>query len=179
MSHHRVMICEVMGRNAGWIALHAGLASGSDVILSPEIPYNLETICEFVESRMHRGWGFSIVACAEGARSTGGEQIVAKVDPTRPEPVRLGGVGQLLASQIQERSGIETRTTVLGYIQRSGTPTAADRVLATRFGYRAIELLMSGGRNRMVVMREGRLGDIDLLDAASGQRTVDTNDPLI
>ena len=179
MSHHRVMVCEVMGRNAGWIALHAGLASGSDVILIPEIPYDLERICEFVEGRMHRGGGFSIVACAEGAKPTDGEQVVADVDPTKPEPVRLGGVGQRLAKAVSERTGTEARTTVLGYIQRSGTPTAADRVLATQFGYHTVELLMSGARGRMVVMRDGRLGDIDLRRAADRQRLVPPDDPLL
>ena len=179
MSHHRIMVCEVMGRNAGWISLHAGLASGSDVILIPEIPYRLDRICEFVEGRMHRGWGFSIVSCAEGARAVDGEQVVAVFDPTKPEPVRLGGVGQVLAGQLQEQTGIESRTTVLGYIQRSGTPTAADRVLATQFGYRAVELLISGRCNRMVVLRHGRLDDIDLEEATCGQRLVPPDDPLI
>ncbi|MCH8343509.1 MAG: 6-phosphofructokinase [Planctomycetes bacterium] len=179
MSHHRVMVCEVMGRNAGWIALHAGLASGSDVILIPEIPYRIETICEFVERRMHRGWGFSIIACAEGARAVDGRQVVADVDPTKPEPVRLGGVGQCLAQEIAQRTQIEARTTVLGYIQRSGTPTAADRVLATQFGHHAVELMMSGARNRMVVMRDGRLGDIDIRCAADKQRLVPLDDPLL
>ncbi len=180
MSHHRVMVCEVMGRNAGWIALHAGVASGADVILIPEIPYELERVCTYVEGRMvQRGRGFSIVSCAEGARAVGGEPVVADFDPTKPEPVRLGGVGQRLAKEIQERTGIESRTTVLGYIQRSGTPTAADRVLATQFGYYAIELLMSGATGRMVVMRDGSLGDIDLAACAGRQRLVPPDEPLI
>ncbi len=179
MSHHRVMVCEVMGRNAGWIALHAGLASGSDAILIPEIPYQIDKICEFVQQRSQRWRGFSIVACAEGARPVDGEQVAAEVDPTRPEPVRLGGVGQCVAKQIAQRTGTEARTTVLGYIQRSGTPTAADRVMATRFGFRALELLMSGARGRMVAMRNGRLGDIELRRAAGKQRLVPLDDPLI
>ena len=108
-----------------------------------------------------------------------GEQIVADVDPTKPEPVRLGGVGQCLAQEIAQRTQIEARTTVLGYIQRSGTPTAADRVLATQFGHHAVELMMSGARNRMVVMRDGRLGDIDLRCAADKQRLVSLDDPLL
>ncbi len=179
MSHHRVMVCEVMGRNAGWIALHAGVASGSDVILIPEIPYDIEQICDFVQGRMHRSRGFSIIACAEGAKPIGGDQVVANFDPTSPQPVRLGGVSQRLASDIQERTGIESRTTILGYIQRSGTPVADDRVLATQFGYHAIELLMSGARDRMVVMRDGKLGDVDIRFAVGKQRLVGVDDPLV
>ncbi len=179
MSHHRVMVCEVMGRNAGWIALHSGLASGSDVILLPEIPFKLDRICEFVQGRMHRRRGFSIIACAEGARPVDGEQVVAWHDPTRPEPVRLGGIGQQVAKAISEQTGIEARTTVLGYIQRAGPPCALDRVLATHFGYRALELLVSGATNRMVVWRHGGLDDVDLRTIAGRQRLVPPDDPLI
>ena len=178
-SHHRVMVCEVMGRNAGWIALHAGLASGSDVILLPEIPFDVEKIGDFVQSRMHRSRGFSIVSCAEGAHPIDGKQVVADVDPIRPERIRLGGVGVTVARAIAEQTGIEARTTVLGYVQRSGTPSAADRVLATRFGYRALELLMSGAANRLVVMRDGRLSDASLRAVAGRQRLVPLDDPLI
>ncbi len=179
MSHHRVMVCEVMGRNAGWIALHAGLASGSDVILLPEIPFDLDRICEFVEGRMYRRRGFSIIACAEGARSVDGEQVVAAHDPTRPEPTRLGGIGQQVAAAITGQTGIEARTTVLGYVQRAGSPCALDRVLATHFGYRALELLMTGARDRMVVWRHGGLDDVDLKSVAGRQRIVPLDDPLI
>ena len=178
-SHHRVMVCEVMGRNAGWIALHAGLASGSDVILLPEIPFDINEICDFVKRRMHRRRGFSIVSCSEGARPRGGEQVVAKLDPTRPEPVRLGGIGERVANQIEELTGIETRTTVLGHMQRSGTPIPTDRVLATQFGHHAMELLMSGATGRMVAMQQNRLGDVDLRDAAVTQRVVPLDEPLI
>lgn len=178
-SHHRVMVCEVMGRNAGWIALHAGAASGSDVILIPEIPFDINSCCRFVQSRMDRSRGFSIVCCAEGAHPVGGEKIVAVHDPTRPEPVRLGGIGEKVAEQIAELTGIETRTTVLGHVIRGGPPVAADRILATNFGYHAMNLLMSGARNRMVVMREGRLGDVALMSAAAGQRLVPLDSPLI
>jgi 6-phosphofructokinase 1 len=178
-SHHRVMVCEVMGRNAGWIALHAGLASGSDVILMPEIPFDIDRICQFVTSRMHRSRGFSIVCCAEGARPQHGEQVVAKYDPTVPDPVRLGGIGHQVAASIEQRTGIESRPTVLGHVQRGGTPIAPDRVLATKFGHRAIELLMSGASGRMVAMQGGRLQDIDLREAAGRQRLVPVDDPAI
>ncbi len=178
-SHHRVMVCELMGRNAGWLALHAGVASGSDVILLPEIPYDIDLVCTFVQGRTHRGRGFSIVACAEGAHPAEGEQVVARRDPTRPEPVQLGGIGHVVAAQIAEATGIETRTTVLGHVQRGGPPVAADRVLATRLGFRALELMMDGARNRMVVMRRGAITDIDLMETVGRQRLVPPDHPLV
>jgi ATP-dependent phosphofructokinase / diphosphate-dependent phosphofructokinase len=130
-SHHRVMVCELMGRNAGWLALHAGLASGSDVVLIPEIPFDIDKVCEFVEGRMTRRRGFSIVACAEGAAYKGGEQIVARHDARSPDPIRLGGIGERVADDIATRTGIETRTTVLGHVVRGGPPIAADRIIAS------------------------------------------------
>lgn len=178
-SHHRVMVCEVMGRNAGWIALHAGVASGSDVILVPEIPFDIQSVCRFVQARMDRSRGFSIVCCAEGAHPIGGDQVVAVHDPTRPEPVRLGGIGEQVADQIATLTDIETRTTVLGHVIRGGPPVSADRILATHFGYHAMNLLMNGASNRMVVMRDGKLGDEDLMTAASGQQLIPLDHPLI
>jgi len=178
-SHHRVMVCELMGRNAGWLALHAGIASGSDVILLPEIPFEIDVICRFVQSRTNRGRGFSIVACAEGATPRKGERVVARIDPKSPDPIRLGGIGEQVARQIEEGTGIETRTTVLGHVQRGGPPVAADRVLATQFGFHALQLLMSGGVGRMVVMQNGTITDVDLLHAANRQRLVPIDHPLI
>jgi len=178
-SHHRVMVCELMGRNAGWLTLHAGIASGSDVILLPEIPYDIDAVCDFVRKRMHHGRGYSIIACAEGARARDGERVVARRDPTSPDPIRLGGIGERVAAEVAERTGIETRTTVLGHVQRGGPPVAADRVLATQFGYRALELLLDGGVNRMVVMQDGAIQDEDLQHAASGQRLIPPDHPLI
>jgi 6-phosphofructokinase 1 len=178
-SHHRVMVCEVMGRNAGWIALHAGVASGSDVILVPEIPFDIQSVCRFVQARMDRSRGFSIVCCAEGAHPIGGDQVVALHDPTSPEPVRLGGIGEQVADQIAKLTDIETRTTVLGHVIRGGPPVSADRILATHFGYHAMNLLMHGASNRMVVMRDGKLGDEDLMTAASGQQLIQLDHPLI
>jgi 6-phosphofructokinase 1 len=178
-SHHRVMVCELMGRNAGWLTLHAAIASGSDVILSPEIPFDIEKMCEFVMSRMDRQRGFSIIACAEGAKPAGGEQVIARHDPRSPDPVRLGGIAQHVAHQIEEKTGIESRYTVLGHVQRGGAPEPMDRVLATRFGYRALELLMAGGNGRMVVMQGGEITDVDLLHTANKQRLVPTDHSLI
>jgi 6-phosphofructokinase 1 len=178
-SHHRVMVCELMGRNAGWLTLHAGAASGADVILIPEIPYDIEKVCEFVESRMDRQRGFSIIACAEGAKPAGGQQVVARHDPRSPDPIRLGGIASHVATLIEDRTGIESRYTVLGHVQRGGEPTAFDRVLATQFGYRALELLLAGGNGRMVVMQNGSITDVDLLHTANKQRLVPHDDPLI
>ena len=178
-SHHRTMVCELMGRNAGWLTLHSGLASGSDVILIPEIPYDIDKVCKFVLSRMDRQRGFSIIACAEGAKGVGGEQVVARRDPTRPDPVRLGGVAEQVATVIEDKTGIESRFTVLGHVQRGGEPTAFDRVLATQFGYHALELVMSGANSRMVVMQKGQITDVDLLHAANKQRLVPPDHELI
>ncbi len=177
-SHHRVMVCEVMGRNAGWIALTSGVASGSDVILLPEIPFDMDHLCAFLDERMH-GAGFAIIVVAEGARQDGGEQVVRMIDPTSPDPIRLGGVGNFVATEVQKRTGIDTRTTVLGHVQRGGSPIAADRILATYFGHHAIQVLMAGGRNRMVVRQNNTLSDVELLFAANKQRLVPLDHPLI
>jgi len=178
-SHHRVMIVEVMGRNAGWIALHAGTASGSDIILIPEIPYDIDRVCQHVQERSRHGKRFSIICVSEGARPAGGEQVVQKVDPSSPDPIKLGGVGNVIAAQIEQKTGIETRTTVLGHVQRGGTPVPEDRVLATRFGHAAVTALMQGKRNRLVVMQGRNVTDIDILSAANKQRLVQPDDPLV
>lgn len=178
-SHHRVMVCEIMGRNAGWLALHSGIASGSDVILLPEIPFDYDVICDFVQARRTYRRGFSIVACSEGARPRDGEQIVGRIDKTSPDPIRLGGVGQVVAREIEDRTGIETRTTVLGHVQRGGTPVPPDRVLASEFGHYALDLVMNGHSGRMVVMQGGTLGHVDLLHAANKQRRVPPDHPLV
>jgi len=178
-SHHRVMIVEVMGRNAGWISLYAGAASGSDVIIIPEIPYSLESICDFVKFRSKHGKRFSIVCIAEGAKPAGGGQVVARIDPTSPDPVRLGGVGEQLADDIERCTSIETRAIVLGHVIRGGTPIAADRVLGTQFGHHAIEVLLEGNRNRLVVMRNQQVTDVDIREAADKQRLVPRDHQLI
>lgn len=172
-SHHRTIVVEVMGRNAGWLALYSGVASGSDVILIPEIPFDLDDICHAVETRAQRKRGFTIVCCSEGAKPRGGEQIVDRVVETSPDPVRLGGVGKWVADQIEDRTGVESRNVVLGHVQRGGIPIAADRVLATRFGHAAADLLRLGVRNRLIVMREGRLDHIEITEAADRQRLVE------
>jgi len=179
-SHHRVMVCEVMGRNAGWIALTAGVASGSDIILLPEIPFDLDHLAENIRFRMRKGGpGFAIIVAAEGARPREGQQIVDRVDPTSPDPIRLGGIGRWVADEIAARTGIETRSSALGHIQRGGGPIPADRILATHFGYHSIKILMEGKRGRMVVRQGNVFGDVDLLFAAGKQRLVPPHHPLI
>lgn len=178
-SHHRVMVCEVMGRNAGWIALTSGVASGSDIILIPEIPFDLDHISDNIRHRMSSGPGFAIVVAAEGARPREGNQVVDRTDPTSPDPIRLGGIGRWVADEIGKRTGVETRSSALGHIQRGGAPIAADRILATHFGYHAIATLMQGKRGRMVVREGNVFGDVDLMHSAGKQRLVSTRHPLI
>jgi 6-phosphofructokinase 1 len=178
-SHHRAMVVEVMGRNAGWIALHSGIASGSDVILIPEIPFDIHIVCDFVVGRSKRGKRFSIICVSEGARPKGGQQVIRRMDPTSPEPARLGGIGQKVAEDVESATGIETRTITLGHVQRGGTPVAADRVLATEFGNKAIELLVAGERSRLVVMKERTVTHIPLEDAEGKQRLISLDDPLV
>jgi len=178
-SHHRVMLVEIMGRNAGWLALHSGVASGADVILIPETPYRLEVICDYCLRRSRRGKAFTIIAVAEGARCEGGEQVVDRVVRDSPDPIRLGGVSEVLCEQIAERTGLECRATILGHVQRGGTPVAGDRVLGTLFGHRALELLLAGRFNELIVMQHAQLASVPLEQVAAKQRTVPPDDPLI
>jgi ATP-dependent phosphofructokinase / diphosphate-dependent phosphofructokinase len=173
MSHHRVIVCEVMGRNAGWIALHSGVASGSDVIVIPEIEYDLEKICDYVRDRSQHGKRFSLICVSEGARPRGGERTVREMDHDSPDPIKLGGVGEVLADDIEERTGITTRAVVLGHVLRGGTPNGADRVLATKLGSHAVHLLMEGEQGRLVVMDKGEVRDVDILHSANKQRLVE------
>jgi 6-phosphofructokinase 1 len=178
-SHHRVMLVEVMGRNAGWLTLHSGVASGADVILIPEIPYDLGVVCDYCLRRSQHGKAFTIIAVSEGASPRGGEQVVGRVVADSPDPIRLGGVSQVLSDQIAERTGLESRATILGHVQRGGTPIAADRVLGTLFGYRALELLVAGKFNELVVMQGGKLASVPLAEVAGRQRMVPLDHPLI
>lgn len=178
-SHHRVMIVEVMGRYAGWIALYSGVAGGADVILIPEIPYKLGKVCEYVLGRSRRGKRFSIVVVSEGAREKGGQMVVQKTLATSPDPLRLGGIGNKLADDIYRRTGLDCRAVILGHIQRGGTPTPYDRTLATNFGHAAVELLVRGIKNRMVVLKGGRLSSISLSRVAGKTRKVPRNNELI
>lgn len=178
-SHHRAMVVEVMGRNAGWLALHAGLASGSDIILIPEIAYDIELVADVVTQRSRRGRRYTIVCVSEGAHAAGGSPVIERMDPTSPDPVRLGGISRQIAHEIEDRTGIESRHVVLGHVQRGGSPVATDRVLATRLGYAATCLLKEGRMNRMVAIESGRVSDVDISVPAQGQRTVTPDDALI
>jgi 6-phosphofructokinase 1 len=178
-SHHRVMIVEVMGRNAGWIALHSGIAGGGDFILIPEIPYDIQFITERVKERNHSGKRFSIVVVSEGAKAVGGNVVVQRVVKESTDPIRYGGVGFMLGARIEELTGVETRSVVLGHLQRGGTPTAHDRVLATRLGTKAVDMIVEGKFGCMVGVQCNSLMEVPLSEVAKGQRTVPPDDPLI
>ena len=178
-SHRRVMVVEVMGRNAGWIALYGGVAGGGDIILIPEIPYDVNIIAEKVKERSLSGKRFSIVVVSEGAKARGGNTVVQRIVKESTDPVRYGGVGFFLGSRIEELTGIETRAVVLGHLQRGGTPTPTDRVLATRLGTRAVEMLVKERYGHMVGVSCNQLVEVPLEEVAKGQRTVPADEPLI
>jgi phosphofructokinase-like protein len=178
-SHHRALVVEVMGRNAGWIALHAGVASGADVILIPEIPFSLAAVARVVAVRSRAGSRYSVICAAEGARPAGGQPFVLRTNPGAPEPIRLGGVGRFVADTLENLTGIESRHVVLGHVQRGGPPIAADRVLATRFGHHAMTLLRAGRTGRMVAMAGLMLTDVPIAETAGKQRLVPTDHPLL
>lgn len=178
-SHHRVMVVELMGRNAGWLALHAGVAGGADIILIPEIPWTFEAVCATVLERRGRGRRYSIIAAAEGAAPRGGGKTVAKVDAAIPDPVRLGGVGKVISDEIELRTGIESRCVVLGHMQRGGAPTPQDRILATQFGQWASRLVLEQRWGRLAVLRGLHLTDIAIEDVAERQRLVPPEDPTL
>jgi 6-phosphofructokinase 1 len=170
-SHHRIMIVEVMGRDAGWLALDAGLAGGADVILIPEIPFRLEAIDRKIEAREREGAKFSIIVVAEGAQPAGGEQIYQQSsDPLAPK--RLGGMGQWVAARISETRDSEVRTTVLGHVQRGGSPSAFDRKLGTWFGSEAVELIARGAWGQMVALRGEQIVAVPIADAVDVLKTV-------
>ena len=163
-THHRIMVLEVMGRYAGWIALESAIAGGADVALIPEIPYDINSVVSKIENRRKRGKNFSVVVVAEGAKPKDGEITImgtrdngAGVDNTK-----LGGIGQKIAQQLQELTGLEARNTTLGYMQRGGTPTAFDRVLSTKYGTKAMELALEGKFGTLAVIKNGKLDSVSL-----------------
>ena len=173
-THHRIMVLEVMGRYAGWIALESAIAGGADVALIPEIPYDINKAAEKIINRKNRGKNFSIVVVAEGAKSKDGEMVVkgtrdngAGVDNTK-----LGGIGEQVAKQLEELTGLEARTTVLGYMQRGGTPTAFDRVLSTKYGAKAMELALQGKFNVLTVIKDGKLDYVSLEDVVGNNTKI-------
>ncbi len=171
-SHRRIMVVEVMGRHAGWIALHSGIAGGADLILIPEVPIKMKEVCEVIQKRIDRGKYFSIIVVAEGAKFDGTEVLVeSKLDQFGH--VRLGGIGELLAKRIEEATKLETRTTVLGHVQRGGTATAYDRVLGTRFGEKAVQLVKNGDFGKMVALKGTEIVAIPIEDAVKKLKTVE------
>ncbi len=172
-SHDRVIVCEVMGRHAGWIATYAGIAGGAAEILVPEEPFDVEVICEALKARHAKGRYASIVVVAEGAVPVAGTLEVASAEVDQFGHPRLGGIANVLAPEIERRTGFETRVTILGHVQRGGTPTAFDRVLATRFGIAAIEAVHEGAFDQMVALRADRIVRVPLSDAVSELKTVD------
>jgi 6-phosphofructokinase 1 len=174
-SHNRVMVVEVMGRHAGWIAVEAGIAGGADMVLIPEKPVELEMVCASIQKRHDRGKTFSIVVVAEGAKLSDESHVLQSEERDAFGHVRLGGIGIVLGEEIERRTGFETRVTVLGHIQRGGNPTAFDRVLGTRFGIAAIDLAHAGDFGNMVALRGTDIVPVPLKEAVSKLRTVDMN----
>jgi 6-phosphofructokinase 1 len=160
-AHHRVMVVEVMGRYAGWIALYAGVAGGADVVLIPEIPFEMEKVCDRILTRERFGARFSIVVVAEGAKPVGGKVVLVR-EASGEYVERLGGIGALVAADIEQRTSKETRSVVLGHLQRGGAPTSFDRMLATRFGARAVELIVNGQFGHMVAFHPPDIAAVPL-----------------
>jgi ATP-dependent phosphofructokinase / diphosphate-dependent phosphofructokinase len=174
-SHDRVMVCEVMGRHAGWIALLSGMAGGADVVLIPEQPVTVERCCELIGRRHARGKDFSIVVVSEGWElrfESGQGQVVAAAATDAFGHPRLGGIGAVLAAEIEQRTGFETRVTALGHVQRGGSPTAHDRVLATRFGLKAADLVFDGSFGMMAALRGDEIVAVPIADAVAQLKTV-------
>lgn len=195
-SHHRIMVLEVMGRYAGWIALESAIAGGADAALIPEIPYDINEVAKKVKQRQKEGKNFSIIVVSEGAKPKDGEIVVKKKldDGKGLDNIRLGGIGEKVASDLEELTGLVSRCTVLGYVQRGGTPTAYDRVLSTKYGVKAMQLAMEGKFNVLVTYKGGKLdcasleevvGNNKEIGAASGNtansniRKITMDDPLI
>jgi phosphofructokinase-like protein len=171
-SHNRCLVVEVMGRHAGWIALHSGVAGGADVILIPELPFDIDEVCQLIRRRHERGRYFSIVVAAEGATPKEGTLEVSSGQVDEFGHERLGGIGHLLEREIESRTGYETRATVLGHVQRGGSPTAYDRVLATRLGLAAIDAAHDGGWGMMTSLRSTNIELVPLADAVATLKQV-------
>ena len=177
-SHGRVMVLETMGRYAGWIALEGGLAGGADIILIPEKPYDLNEVIRVCKER-EKKQGYTLICIAEGARPIDGGMVVAKHLENSPDPIRLGGVGNVLRQQLEQHLESEVRTTQLGHVQRGGTPTPYDRVLATRFGWYAAKMVANGEFGRMVVLKGDECDSVPIEDVANRTRNVPENHSLL
>jgi 6-phosphofructokinase 1 len=172
-THHRILVLEVMGRYTGWIALEAGLAGGADVILVPEKPFDIEEVCEYIKKRQKRGENFSVIIVAEGAKPKSGAEIVQSEGVDQFGNIRLGGNGHYLSKEIEKRMKIETRAVVLGHLQRGGSPTAFDRILCTRFGVAAIDLVHEGKFDCMVALKGNKIVSVSLEKVIGKRKTVD------
>lgn len=177
-SHDRVMVLEVMGRYAGWIAAHSGIAGGGDVILIPEIPFTYESICAAIERREAAGKRFTLVVAAEGARVRGGDYVTAG-PASQDRETRLGGIGNMIAAEIQRRTSKETRVCVLGHLQRGGGPTYFDRLLCTRFGARAVDLIAQEKYGHMVALQNSEIVPVRITEAIGRIRTVPVDGDII
>lgn len=178
-AHHRVMIIEVMGRYAGWLALASGIAGGGDIILIPEIPYHLDVVCDKIKDRNLSGKNFSIIVIGEGAKPEGGDMVVKKIVANSPDTIRLGGISNQLASQIEGITKLETRVTILGHLLRGGSPTAFDRILASRFGTSAVRLASKKTFGRMVALKGVDIISIPIEEVAGKLRKVTPDHPLV
>ena len=172
-AHHRVMILEVMGRYTGWIALEAGIAGGADIVLIPEKPFDIDEVCKYIKQRMECGKAFSLVVVSEGAKRKGAKNIIYGTGSDEFGNPRLGGVGYYVGKEIERCTGIETRVVVLGHLQRGSSPTAFDRVLATRYGIAAIDLVHNGQFGRMVALQGNQIVSVLLKDVIGKRKTVD------
>lgn len=172
-THQRVMILEVMGRNTGWIALEAGIAGGADIILIPEKPFTIKEICRHIKHRQKRGRNFSLVVVAEGAKPQSGTEVVYSEAVDEFGHIRLGGIGYHVGREIEKCMSIETRVVVLGHLQRGGSPTAFDRILATRFGIATIDLIHKSKFGRMVAIQGNKIASVPLKDVVGKRKTVD------
>jgi len=178
-SHHRVMVVEVMGRYAGWLALNGGLAGGGDIILIPEMPFSFDKVVKAVEKRRHAGKRSSIVVVSEGARPKGEDYTVSSVVKDSPDPIRLGGIAKRVSDVIEESLGCESRVTVLGHLQRGGAPSFLDRMLATNLGAHAVHLAARGEFGRLVVYKNGVIRDDELKASVSGLKLVEEGSDLV
>ena len=179
-SHHRIMICEVMGRNAGWIALESGIAGSADVILIPEIPYDIEKVIKKIEERKRQGKMFSIIVVAEGAKPKDGQVVVNKIVEDSPDPIRLGGIANKLAYDLERLiKGNEIRSTILGHVQRGGITSTYDRILSTRYGVAAAELIHEGKFGKMVCLKGNTICFEELENVIGKEKNVDVDGELV
>jgi 6-phosphofructokinase 1 len=178
-SHHRVMVLEVMGRYAGWIALESGIAGGADVILIPEIPYDIEKISSAIAARGKRGRRFSVIVAAEGAFPKGGSRVIREVAGTKSAVERLGGIGEMVSRELEGYLETDIRVTVLGHLQRGGSPSTFDRCLGSRFGVKAVELVEGGGFGRMVCLRGRSIGSAAIADAVRHLNLIDPDGEMV